>query len=128
MADLTTTTPPDRFSWHPEYAGKTVAAVRARLRVELANDQRAYGLSLEGAEHQENAALARVVELEKRWGTFDMGWVETDPDELAARIVAFEQAREARRDLFPFSAYRDEHDPPPAPAAAQPWWRKLLGG
>lgn len=102
--------PPDgseaRFVWHPVYRGRTVAEVRTEMTTELASDQRAYALALEGAEQSENAALASVLNLEKKWGEYDFGWAETDPHALTARIIEFEQARDARQELIPFSDYR----------------------
>jgi hypothetical protein len=97
----------DRFAWHPTYRGRTVAEVRADLAQDLARDQRAYALALDGAEQHENDALATVLDLEKKWGTFDFGWAETDPADLAARVTAFEKARDDRRELIPYPAYRD---------------------
>lgn len=110
----------DRFVWHPRYRGQTLDAVRAEIERELASDQRAYGLVLEGAERQENAALASVIELERKWGAFDMNWAESNPAPLAARIAAFEQAREARREMIPYAAYRAELAPAAAPADRAP--------
>lgn len=110
----------DRFDWHPRYRGQTVDEVRTEIERELASDQRAYGLVLEGADRQENAALASVIELERKWGTFDMNWAESDPAPLAAHIAAFEQAREARREMIPYAAYRAELAPAVAPAARGP--------
>lgn len=104
----------DRFAWHPTYRGKTLAEVQGAIQQELARDQRAYALLLDGAEKEENAALASVLELEKKWGAFDFGWAETDPADLAARVAAFERARDQRRELFPYAAYRDEIAPAPA--------------
>ena len=99
---------PDRFVWHPRYRGRLVEEVRVEVAQELARDQRAYALVLEGAEQQENVALASVLDLEKKWGTYDFGWAETDPADLAARVAAFEKARDDRRELFPYQRYRDE--------------------
>ena len=120
-----------RFEWHPTYAGRTLDEVTASLRDELGRDQRAYALVLEGAEEQEGAALASVLELEKRWGEFDFGWAETDPAVLADRIAAFEWERESRRALFPFEEYRRSAPAPvrvPGSGAGgdesgdRPWW------
>ena len=105
---------PDQFAWHPRYRGRSLAEARAEIERELASDQRAYGLALEGAERHENAALASVIELERKWSPFDLDWAESDPAALAERVAAFEQAREQRRDLFPYATYRDEIAPPPA--------------
>ena len=116
-----------RFQWHPVYKGQALGAVTERLRGDLAHDQRAYALALEGAEEHEDAALASVIELEKRWGEYDFGWAEIDPKVLADRIVEFEWAREKRQELFPFSEFRASQQPAaPAPAVPEererPWW------
>jgi hypothetical protein len=113
-----------RFAWHPDYRDQTVRQVRDTLRVELQRDQRQYGLAMEGAEEHEQQVLATVLELEKRWSGFDLGWAEADAADLADRIVAFEWEREQRRELFPFDEYRTAHDEAvaPPPASARPWW------
>ena len=96
-----------RFAWHPTYQGRTVGQVRDELRLEVQRDQRQYRLSMEGAEDHEQRVLATVLDLEKKWGTFDFGWAETDPADLAARVAAFEKARDDRRELIPYASYRD---------------------
>jgi hypothetical protein len=109
----------ERFAWHPEYRGRTVAEVRDGIRADLAHDQRAYHLAMEGAEQQEQAALASVIDLEKRWGAFNLDWAEADPDALADGVVAFELERERRQELFSYHDYRRERPTaPPARAAA----------
>ena len=120
----------ERFVWHPEYGGRTLGDVTASLRDELGRDQRAYALVLEGAEEREDAALASVLELEKKWGPFDFGWAETDAGVLAGRIAAFEWAREGRRELFPFEEYRRGEGPAAVAGGGpgdregsdRPWW------
>jgi len=115
----------DRFEWHPTYRGRSVAEVQSEIERTLASDQRAHALALEGAEQHENEALTSVLDMEKQWGEFDFGWVEAEAAELAGRIVAFEQERERRQELFPFSVYRDEHgpsEPSTAEAGDRPWW------
>ena len=103
----------ERFEWHPSYRGRTLRQVRDEVRNELARDQRQIALTLEGADRDENAVLASVVALEKKWGRFDLDWAEADPDPLADRIAAFEWERERRRELFPFRPTT-----PTAPTAA----------
>jgi hypothetical protein len=109
----------DRFAWHPTYRGRTLDEVRAGIEQELGRDQRAYTLALEGAERQENAALASVIELERKWGTYDLDWAETEPGALAERVAAFEQVREQRRELIPYAAYRAELAPAPTATAGR---------
>ena len=92
----------ERFEWHPSYRGRTLRQVRDEVRNELARDQRQIALTLEGADRDENAVLASVVALEKKWGRFDLDWAEADPDPLADQIAAFEWERERRRELVPF--------------------------
>lgn len=106
----------DRFAWHPRYKGKTAAEVRREIEQELGTDQRAYGLVLEGADRQENAALASVIELERKWGGFDMNWAEADPTDLAGRIAAFEQTRDQRREMIPAASFRASVSPAPDPS------------
>ena len=101
----------ERFDWHPEFTGKTVSEVRTTLTNELASDQRAYALALEGAEEHENATLATVLDLEKKWGRYDLDWATADPSTLASHIVGFEQEREQRQEMIPYAAYRERSDP-----------------
>lgn len=112
----------DRFEWHPTYRGRSVAEVRAEIARRLASDQRALALALEGAEQHENDVLTSVLEMERRWGEFDFGWVEAEAGELADRIVAFEQERERRKELFPYSVHRDEQESSAAEAGDRPRW------
>ncbi len=112
---------PERFEWHPQYRGRTVAQVSDELRGDLAHDQRAYELTLAGADQREGAALAAVLPLEKKWGAFDLDWAAADPTDLVDRIVTFERERERRRELFSYEAYRREATPPVEPSS-RPWW------
>jgi len=110
---------PDQFIWHPEYRGQLVAEVRSSIRADIAHDQRAYHLAMEGAEQQEQAVLASVIDLEKRWGTFNLDWSEADPGTLADEVVAFELERERRQELFSYHEFRRQRTAkPPARAAA----------
>ena len=114
----------ERFTWHPTYQGKTLQQVREDVRIELQRDQRAYGLTMEGAEEHEQAVLASVIDLEKKWSEYDFGWAEADPAALADRIAAFEWEREQRRELFPFAEVRTAGSPASSSSAtsARPWW------
>ncbi len=102
----------DTFVWHPDYTGKSVAAVRSSLAAEISSDQRAYALTLEGAEEHEGDSLTSIIALERKWGPFDLNWAETDPGHLADRIIAFELDRDRRQELIPYASYRDLHSPP----------------
>jgi arginine deiminase-like protein len=120
-----------RFTWHPEYAGRLVLDVRQELVSEIEADQRAYELAMEAAEAKEEDALATVLRLEKRWSPFDLNWAESDPGELADRILAWEWEREKRHELFPYAEMREAAPPPaPIPPAQQSWldWLKRLFG
>jgi hypothetical protein len=96
----------ETFAWHPTYAGKSVAEVRSIVTEDIARDQRAYALAMEGAEHAEGASLTTIVELERRWSPYDFDWAEMDASTLAGRIVAFEQDRENRQEMIPFAEHR----------------------
>lgn len=96
----------DVFEWHPDYSGRSAAEVRASLDDEIRRDQRAYALAMEGAEHAEGASLTTIVELERRWSSYDFDWAEMDASILADRILRFELAREERQELFPFADFR----------------------
>jgi len=98
----------DAFAWHPSYAGRSADEVRRDLAEEIARDQRAYELALEGAEHSEHASLSSVMEIEKRWSVYSFDWADTDPRALADRIVAFELERDRRQELFPYADYRGQ--------------------
>lgn len=106
---------PETFSWHPEYAGKSVDEVRREIASRIQGDQRQHQLAMEGAEEAEHDALASVMDLERRWGKFDFDWADQDANALAARIVAFEQDREQRQEMISWGEYRasieapDEH-------------------
>ncbi len=97
---------PNVFTWHPEYAGKSVDEVRRELASQIHNDQRQHRLAMDGADESEHDALASVMDLERRWGQYDFGWAEEGADALAARIAAFEQERERRQEMISWSEYR----------------------
>ena len=103
-----TAEPVDPFRWHPEYASKRYDEVQADLASEIASDQKAHRLAMEGAEDAEQDALVSVVNLERKWGPYDFDWAEQDPNDLAARIVAFERERERRQEMITWSDYRAE--------------------
>jgi hypothetical protein len=119
-----------RFTWHPEYAGRLLLDVREELVREIAADQRAYALAMEAAESREEDALVSVLRLEKRWSDYDLNWAETDPSQLADRILEWEWQREQRHELFPFSEMREpvpQQAVPPTQASWLDWLRKLFG-
>lgn len=97
------------FTWHPEYRGQSVDAVRHELLNQIASDQRAYALTLEGAEEHEGDSLQSIIALERKWGPFDLNWAEADPAPLADRIVEFELERERLQEMIPYGDYRDTH-------------------
>ena len=119
MADFSGADPAGHttFRWHPAYAGRSADDVRRELAEEIARDQRAYELALEGAEQSEHASLSSVMEIEKRWSMYSFDWADTEPQALAARIVAFELERERRRELFPFAEFRERERGTGAPGA-----------
>lgn len=94
------------FSWHPKYAGKTFDRVRKDLSEEIARDQRSYKLAMDGADQAEHDSLSTIVELERRWSTYEFDWAGSDPDALALRILNFEKACEKEKRELSFSEYR----------------------
>ena len=122
-----------RFLWHPTYQGKAVAQVIAEIEGALRADQRSYQLTIEGPEEHEDAMLARIVELERRWGPYAMDWYSADARALAERIASFEWEREQRRELFPYAEYREQVAPIPIAITgdeneeeaepSRPWWK-----
>lgn len=119
-----------RFTWHPDYAGRLLLDVREELVSEISADQRAYALAMDAAEAREDDALTSVIRLEKRWSPYDLGWAETDPGQLAERILQWEWKREQRQELFPFSEMREQlpvADLPPTQASWLGWLQRLFG-
>lgn len=114
----------ERFEWHPEYRGRTVREVESEIHQALRSDQRAYALLLEGADGNENDALAALLPMERRWGAFDLDWAEAEAEALAERIVAFERERDRRRELVPYGDLRAATEPDAAAPGeeAAPWW------
>ncbi len=95
-----------RFVWHPVHAGKTFQQVHTELVQDISRDQRSYKLAMDGAEGAEHDSLTTIVELERRWSTFEFDWADTNANELADRILKFEQACEARQESMSFADYR----------------------
>lgn len=95
-----------RFEWHPVHAGKSFQQVRSELVKEISRDQRAYKLAMDGAEGAEHDSLTTIVELERRWSTYEFDWAESDPEQLADRILKFERTCEDRREALSFADYR----------------------
>lgn len=112
------------FEWHPEFRGRSLREVETELEQALRADQRSYALLMEGAEGNENDALAAVLPMERRWGAFDLDWAEADPASLAVRVVAFERERDRRQELFPYNDLRATAEPAPTATGADepPWW------
>jgi hypothetical protein len=117
-----------RFTWHPDYAGRLVLDVRQELVNGIAADQRALAMAMDAAEAKEDDALATVLRLERRWSPYDLNWAETDPDELADRILAWRWAQERRQELFPYAEMRAMAPVRPLPPTQQSWldWLRRL--
>jgi hypothetical protein len=116
------------FEWHPQYAGRPVESVTRELGDEIARDQRSYELTLQGAEESEHDALASVVDLDRRWSTFDFGWSESDPHALARKIAAFEWEREQRREMISWQEYRSATGSQPVSAKSADWRESMSDG
>ena len=113
------------FHWHPDYLGKSVSDVRSSLIREIGSDQRAYALTLDGAEEHEGDSLSSVIALERKWAPYDLNWAETDPGLVADRVVAFELERDRRQELFPYADYRRSVAPLSDTSAADPAAQRL---
>lgn len=113
MSDDTGTMPTggNAFSWHDAYRGQSREDVERELADQIASDQRAYELALSAAEKEEHAALASVMELEKRWSGYSFDWADMPAEDLARRIVDFEWERERRQEMISWEQYRDEASP-----------------
>jgi hypothetical protein len=94
------------FVWHPVHRGRSFQEVRTELVQDISRDQRAYKLAMDGAEGAEHDSLTTIVELERRWSTYEFDWAETDPEHLADRILKFERACEDRKEAMSFADYR----------------------
>jgi hypothetical protein len=110
-----------RFTWHPEYAGRTVFDVRQELIDDISADQRAYELAMDAAETKESDVLAAIMGLDKKWGVYDMGWSEADPGQLADRILEWRWEQEKRQDLITFADFRAQAPLPELPPAQASW-------
>lgn len=136
MTDPSAEQHPDasRFAWHPQYRGQTVDEVRATLTEDLRLDQRSYAITMDGPDENESEILVRVVGLEKKWGPYALDWSTAEPASVIDRVIAFEQERDARRELFPYAEFRDRNTirtPPvssgsgggtPDESGGTPWW------
>ena len=109
-----------RFAWHPQYRGQTVDEVRATLMDDLRLDQRSYAITMDGPDENESEILVRVVGLEKKWGPYALDWSTAEPATVIDRVIAFEQERDARRELFPYAEYRDRNTARTAGASSRP--------
>jgi hypothetical protein len=110
-----------RFTWHPEYANRTLFDVRQELVEDITADQRAYELAMEAADTRESDVLASIVALDRKWGPYDMGWVEGDPGKIADRILEWRWEQEKRQELIPFSAIREQAPLPEIPPQQASW-------
>ena len=96
----------DVFVWHPVHRGKTSRQLHAEIVQDIARDQRSYKLAMDAAEGAEHDSLTTIVELERRWSTYAFDWAETDPGQLADRILKFEHTCESRQEAISFADYR----------------------
>ena len=128
-ANVETEQSSQKFAWHPEHIGKTYDSVRRSLEDDILRDQRAYDLALNEAENEEFGAFNTVRELEKRWSDYDFGWVDVPPQVLADRVLAFERARDERRELISWQDWKAETVTTPeagSVAERKPDWRENL--
>ena len=114
------TGPAGQFSWHPQYSGRTYSRVHGDLIEEISRDQRSYKLAMDGAEQAEHDSLSSIVELDRRWSTYEFDWSEADPRQLADRILAYEVECERQQTKIPFAEYRAsgalvQHETPATP-------------
>ena len=119
-----------RFTWHPEYANRTLFDVRQELIDNISADQRAYEMAMDAAETNENDVLAAVMVLDRKWSEYDMGWAEADPGKLADRILEWRWEQEKRHELIPFAqmwAQAPSPDFPPAQASWFSFLKRLFG-
>ena len=110
-----------RFTWHPDYAGRTLVDLRAELVDEISADQRAHALAMDAAEANESDALASILALDKRWSDYDLGWAEADPGRLADRILEWRWEQEKRQELIPVSEVRAAAPLPDIPPQQAGW-------
>lgn len=118
-----------KFTWHPDYVGKTFESVRRDLIDDITRDQRAYHMALEEAEKEEFGAFNSVRELEKRWSDYDFGWFDVPPESLANKILAFERDRDHRQVMMSWKEWRAESSPQsgtPSTVSQKTDWRENL--
>lgn len=126
--DTTTAGDTPEFTWHPEYTGRSVESVHRELVDSIRRDQKAYQAALESAEKEEHGAFNTVRDLEKRWCEYDFAWFELPPEQLADRIIRFEQERESRRELITWQDWKDASHPAPVrtvPGEKRDWRENL---
>ncbi len=109
-----------RFTWHPEYAGRLLSTcarswlarfppTNARTRWRWTPPKRARTMR-----------STRCCGW-KAWSAYDLNWAETDPGELADRILEWEWQRENRHELFPFAEMRESVPQQALPPAQASW-------
>lgn len=132
MTDRIDTTNADTsatFAWHPDYIGRSVDSVRRELMDCINRDKQSYYAALESAEKEEHGAFNTVRDLEKRWSQYDFAWHELPAERLADRIVEFERARDDRKELVEWNAWKSERHTTPVVAATtgeKQDWRENL--
>ena len=62
-----------RFTWHPDYADRTLFDVRQELVNDISADQRAYEMAMDAAETKESDVLATILGLDKKWSGYEHG-------------------------------------------------------
>ena len=119
-----------RFTWHPEYANRTLFDVRQELVDDISADQRVYEMAMDAAETKESDVLAAILGLDKKWSEYNMGWAEADSGELADRILEWRWEQEKRHELIPFTEFRSQAPLPELPPAQASWFsflKRLFG-
>ena len=81
----------------PPMPGSRSTMSMPSLLDEISRDQRSYKFAIDGAEGAEHDSLTTIVELERRWSTYDFDWAESDPKSSRTGSLTFEKERERRK-------------------------------